>query len=50
MKPAAGAAGRNAVAPSSGLSDGDGVTVRREGDFPAEAGKYNSSWTPTTGA
>ena len=40
--PTAGAAGRAALPPSSGLSDGEGVAPRREGGIPAEAGKYSS--------
>ena len=36
--------------PSSEISDGGGVAARREGDIPAEAGKYSSSRSPTTGA
>ena len=37
-QPIAGAAARNAVPPSSELSDGEGVA-----DVPTEAGKYSSS-------
>ena len=41
--PTAGAAWRGAVPPSTELSDGGGVAARREGNIPAEAGKYSSS-------
>ena len=41
--PTGGAAGRAAVPPSSELSDGEGVAVRREGGIAAETGKYSSS-------
>ena len=41
--PIDGAAGQNAVPPSSHLFDGDGVAARREGDVPAEAGEHRSS-------
>ena len=37
-QPTAGAGGRNAVPPSSDLSDGKGVAAHRKGDVPAEAG------------
>ena len=50
LPPTAGAAERAAVAPSSELSDGEGVAARREGDIPAEVGKYSSSHSLTTGA
>ena len=40
--PTEGAAGRDAVPPSSELYDED-VAARREGGIPAEAGKYSSS-------
>ena len=41
---ASAAAGRAAVvSPSSGLSDGEGVVMRREGDVLAQAGKHSSS-------
>ena len=42
-QPTAGVAGRNAMPPSSELSNGEGVAARREGDVPAEAGKYSNS-------
>ena len=48
--PPAGAAERVAVPPSLKLSDVEGVAARREGDIPAEAGKYSRSQSPTTGA
>ena len=35
--------------PSSEPSDGGGVTARREDRIPAEAGKYSSNRSPTTG-
>ena len=38
-----GAAGRAAVPPPSEFSDGGGVSARRGGYMPAEAGKYSSS-------
>ena len=41
------AAERNAVPPSSDLSDGDGVAVGREVDVPSEVGTYSSSLSPT---
>ena len=41
--PTEGVTGRAVVPPSSELSDGEGVAARREGDIPADAGKYNSS-------
>ena len=50
VQPTTGAVGRDAVPPSSELSDasdGDSVAARRGGDVPAEAGKYSSSYSPT---
>ena len=49
-QPTADVAARNTVPPSSELSDGEGVSVRWEGDVPAGVGKYSSSQSPTTGA
>ena len=47
--PTVGAAGSNAVPPSSHPFDGDGVAPRRENDVSPEAGKYGSSQSPATG-
>ena len=41
--PTADAAWRAAVPPSTERADGGSVAARREGNIPAEAGKYSSS-------